>query len=137
MSAWVTFRDWFVSKILPLVIGIVADLIKRQASVIPGLMDLIGLVQPYIQAAYDKAVTEQDLKMQAILLVILSRLFLMQLTVPGVEVLSPEEAGGLLQDMAKESMDALPEAEKSWWLKLWTAWMAQEAPEPPPPPEGN
>ena len=103
-SKWVQFRDWFCLTILPLAVGALSTVIKNQAALIPGLTDLIGIVQPYIQAAYDKACVEGDLKMQAILLAVLSKLFLMTLVTPGIEVLSPEDANNELVSMAKEAM---------------------------------
>jgi hypothetical protein len=109
MSTFTDARDWFVLKILPVAIGLVAEVIRKQAALIPGLLSLIGIVQPYIQAAYDEAVASGDLKMQAIHLAVLSKLFLMELVVPGVEVLSPEDAGGLLSGMASDVMDELGE----------------------------
>jgi len=129
-SAWVDFRDWFVIKILPMAVGILASVIKEQAAKVPGLNQLIGLIQPFIQSAYEKAVREQDLKMQAILLAVLSKLFLMELVLPGVEVLSPEDAESTLMGMAKDAMDVMPEHKRTWWEKWW----AQTPPEPPGPP---
>jgi hypothetical protein len=105
MSTWVTFRDWFVLKVLPLAIGIVATVIKNQEAVIPGLKELIGLIQPIIQRGYDKAVLAQDFKLQAIYLAILQKIFLMDLVVPGVEVLSPADANAVLVSMAGPAMD--------------------------------
>jgi len=104
-SNWVTFRDWFCLKVLPLAIGIIATVIQKQAAAIPGLTALISIVQPYIQEAYDTAVTEQDFKMQAILLAVLSKLFLMELVTPGVEVLSPEDANAILVGLSKDAME--------------------------------
>ena len=104
-SNWVTFRDWFCLKVLPLAIGIIATVIQKQAAAIPGLTALISIVQPYIQEAYDTAVAEQDFKMQAILLAVLSKLFLMELVTPGVEVLSPEDANAILVGLSKDAME--------------------------------
>jgi len=103
-SRWVQIRDWFCLTILPIAVGALATVIKNQAALIPGLTDLIGIIQPYIQTAYDKACVEGDLKMQAILLAVLSKLFLMTLVTPGIEVLSPEDANKELVSMAREAM---------------------------------
>jgi len=132
-SSWVKFRDWFCVKILPLAIGVLATTLKNQAEKIPGLLELIGLIKPLIQSAYDKAVAAQDMAMQAILLAVLSKLFLMELVVPGVEVLDPADADKMLLGWSKETMDAEPEDTKSWWQKF----LEQEAPDLPADPEGN
>jgi hypothetical protein len=107
MSKWTDFRDWFCLKILPLAIGVIATVIAKQMAQIPGLPELVGLIQPYIQAAYEKAVVDQDFKMQAILLAILSKLFQMVLAVPGVAVLEEKDANTILVGMAKEATDEM------------------------------
>lgn len=124
MSAWVTFRDWFCLTILPIAVGVLSSVIKEQAVKIPGLLQLIGLIQPLLQKAYDAAVTEQDLKMQAILLAVLSKLFGVVLSIPGVVVLEEKEANDMLLTMSKSAMDNMPK-EKKDKLETWTAnWTA-------------
>ena len=103
-SSWVQFRDWFCLKILPMAVSVLATVIKKQIDLVPGLAELISLVQPYIQTAYDKAVADPDFKLQAILLAVLSKLFLMELVVPGVEVVSPEDANAIIVGMAQDAM---------------------------------
>jgi len=132
-STWVKFRDWFCLQVLPLAIGVLSTVLKNQAERIPGLYELLGLFKPLIQSAYDKAVLEQDYKMQAILLAVLSRLFLVTLVVPGVEVLAEDEANKILMGMASDAMDEMPQHKKSWI----ESWWDQEPPGPPPDPAGE
>jgi hypothetical protein len=134
MSTWVAFRDWFCLQILPVAIGVLSSVLKTQAEKIPGLYELLGLFRPMIQTAYDKAVVEQDFKMQAILLAVLSKLFLVTLVMPGVEVLTEEDANKELVSMSRAAMDEMPEEKRS----LFQRWWAQSPPENmPPEPTGN
>jgi len=133
MSTWVAFRDWFCLQILPVAIGVLSSVLKTQAEKIPGLYELLGLFRPMIQTAYDKAVVEQDFKMQAILLAVLSKLFLVTLVMPGVEVLTEEDANKELLTMSRAAMNEMPGEKKAWFERWW----ALAPPAPPPDPTGN
>ena len=136
MSTWVAFRDWFCLQILPVAIGVLSSVLKTQAEKIPGLYELLGLFRPMIQTAYDKAVVEQDFKMQAILLAVLSKLFLVTLVLPGVEVLSEVDADKELFAMSRAAMDEMP-VEKKTWFERWWALAPPELPEPIDPTKGG
>jgi hypothetical protein len=114
-SWWVRFRNWFTSIILPKAVAVLAETIRQQAEKVPGLTALIGLIQPIIQDAYDKAVREGDLKMQAILLAILSKLFQVTLVAPGIEVLDPADAETMIASMAAEAMQDPDEVFAPYW----------------------